>query len=524
MVSFSKNVLTLAALAAFGLAAGAGLTAQASDRMTITVTNYQMAPTDPNGELLKFLGDKFKANFKVINIDGQDSQKYHELLNIKLASGEIPDFMYLFDASTLGNYVKQGVISPITEAQFRKGAPRLAKVLDTYAPGYLNMGKVNGKLYGIPVVSPTNIFHIPLVYRLDWMKKVGVTKTPETLAEFEALMYKFANTPNLNGDGKKTYGLSRDGLTAVFGAFGLVPFDDSDYWVLEDGKIINSSVSPAAKQALALMAKWYKDGVLDPEFITGENQGGYWALSHSFIKGRIGFSSHANYYHWLPAGAYQQFDAATGSKVPNDPGANAKEIKAANPSAEWVFGQPFKGPTGKQGIKSWNRLMNFIAIGKLAEKTPGKIDKILQILDTSASDNLAERLSLKYGFEGTHWKLLDPTTETWVPVPPFDKDTSYWSRIGGELSIETPVTPKADREQWAFNNNFNKNGIESLIQVGLPMALKYDSELKKIRDSAYISIIAGSKPISAFDDFVKAWKAAGGDKVQAEAEAYYKAN
>ena len=47
---------------------------------------------------------------------------------------------------------------------------------------------------------------------------------------------------------------------------------------------------PKAKEALALLNRLYKDGVLDPEFITGENQGGYWALSHAFINQRIGLS------------------------------------------------------------------------------------------------------------------------------------------------------------------------------------------------------------------------------------------
>ena len=47
---------------------------------------------------------------------------------------------------------------------------------------------------------------------------------------------------------------------------------------------------PEMKEALERIAKWYQDGVIDPEFVTGENQGGYWALSHSFINGRIGVS------------------------------------------------------------------------------------------------------------------------------------------------------------------------------------------------------------------------------------------
>ena len=40
-------------------------------------------------------------------------------------------------------------------------------------------------------INPTNIFRLPLVYRLDWMEN-GSYKTPETLEEFEELMYKFA--------------------------------------------------------------------------------------------------------------------------------------------------------------------------------------------------------------------------------------------------------------------------------------------------------------------------------------------
>jgi putative aldouronate transport system substrate-binding protein len=517
-----RSILRHACTLALGLAVVAGATAQSADKPVITVANFQMAPTDPNGEMLKYFGDKYGATFKVVNID---NKRYHELLNIKLASGEIPDFLYLYDASTLGNYVKQGVVSPIDEGKFRKLAPNLAKVLDTYAPGYLDMGKVNGKLYGIPVVNAYNMFHSPLVYRADWMKKVGVTKTPETLAEFEALMYKFANTPNLNGDGKKTYGLSADGLTAVFGAFGLAPFDkDTDYWILDKGKITNSSIAPDAKQALELIAKWYKDGVLDPEFITGENTGGYWALSHSFIKGRIGFSTRANFYHWLPAGSFMLTDAS-GKKVPSEPGANAKEIKAANPNAEWTFGQPLKGPTGKQGIKNWNRLMNFVTIGRLAEKTPGKVDKILQVMDASADPDFVVRNSMKYGTVDKYWKVIDADTETFVFVPPYDTtDTSYWSRIGAMMSLEVPTPPKDTRAQWAFAHNYDKNGIESLIQVGLPQALKYQTELRKIRDSAYISIMTGAKPVSTFDDFVKTWKAAGGDKVLAEADEYYKKN
>ncbi|MNW18704.1 hypothetical protein D3C71_2183690 [compost metagenome] len=48
------------------------------------------------------------------------------------------------------------------------------------------------------------------------------------------------------------------------------------------------AIQPEMKEGLKLLAKWYKDGVIDPEFVTGENKGGYWATSHAFINNRVG--------------------------------------------------------------------------------------------------------------------------------------------------------------------------------------------------------------------------------------------
>jgi putative aldouronate transport system substrate-binding protein len=493
-------------------------TAADSKRMKITVANYQMEPTDPNGEMLKFYGDKFGCDFTVVNIN---HDQYHELLNIKLSAGEIPDLLYLRHADTLGTYVKQGVLAKLSPELIQKNAPDLWKAITVNAKGYMEMGKVNGVQYAIPAVNPTNIFRLPLVYRTDWMKKLGVTKTPETLAEFESLMYKFAkNDPD--GDGKAdTYGFSKDGLNAVFGAFGVVPFDaETDYWMLENGKVINDTVSSGAKQALAVLAKYYKDGIIDPEFITGENQGGYWALSHAFIKGRIGYSSHGNYYHWQTAGAYQS-PQEDGSMVPCPAFANGQELIAATPTATLGFGLPLKGPTGKQGMKQYNRLSNFFCIGKLAESDPAKVAKILQILNVSADPDFVTRNSIHYGPKDKYWKLLDADTESWLNIPPYDKDSGYWSRIGGELWMEVPLPPKGPREQWAYRNNMDKYGIESLIQIGLPKAMKYKAELMKIRDEAYLSIITGDKPASYFDEFVTKYMAAGGAEVQQESNEYY---
>jgi len=485
---------------------------------SISVANYQMAPADPQGPMLQYFGRMFNADFTVLNFD---NQHFHEQLNVRIASGTIPDFWYLRTATTLPVYARLGIIAPVSRELLKEYAPHLYGVLQEYAPGYLDMGKVDGVQYGIPVVSPTNIFHVPLVYRADWMKRVGVAGVPQTLAEFENLMYLFTeNDPDGNGK-NDTYGLSRDGLTAVFGAFGLVPFDTStEYWMLEDGRIINAAVSKRAEKALAVLARWYRDGVIDPQFITGENQGGYWALSHAFINGRIGFTTHGNYYHWIMPGAYQ-ITGKDGRSVPVEGYADGRELAEHSPGAELMFGPALRGSDGQQGIKSYNRLMNFVCIGMPASYIPGKMERILRILDASASPDFRERTTLHYGLENVYWKMTNPATESFIILPPYDSDESYWSRIGCELSIEVPLPSKSPRECWARSLGLDTGGIESLVQVGLPVMMQYDAALRQMRTDAYIAIITGERPVSYFDDFVRQYMAAGGAEVQKEVQAYY---
>jgi len=405
---------------------------EAQSPVAISVANYQIEPTDPHGEMVEYFDRKFGVELTFLNFD---NQYYHEQLDLKIASGMVPDWLYLREASSLGVYARLGILAPLSVELLQKNSPRLYELLVREAPEYLAMGRVDGALYGIPVVSPTNLFHVPLVYREDWMRRVGFDHTPRTLAEFEDLMYRFTrNDPD--GDGKNdTYGLSRDGMNAVFGAFGLVPLDATDYWVREDGRIVNSSVSPRAKQALAYLARWYRDGVIDPEAITGENQGGYWAVSHAFVNGRIGFTTHGNFYHWTTTGAYT-IPGPGGEGTPVEAETNGRELERRHPEARLAFGPPLVGLTGTRGIKAYNRLMNFVTFSRAATLVPGKLEKMLQILDANASSDPVERIGMHLGIEGRHWKLLDAKTGAFRILAPWDQEDGYWSRIGCGLSID----------------------------------------------------------------------------------------
>ncbi len=504
-----------------------------AEKLKLVWTGYINEPVAEDAVLIKKIEEKFNVEFEFLNIEHNN---YEEQLNLKISSGEIPDSIRI-PPEMFQMLYQQGVLKEIDRKLFEEKAPFIASRITEKFPDYWNLGVIDGKLYGIPAINSTNIFRLPIVYRKDWMEKLGISKTPETLEEFEKLMYAFAkNDPDGNGK-HDTYGLSSDGLRLLFGAFGLNPgipdgSKDTPYFHVEDGKVVFDCIDPDLKQALAYAAKWYKDGVLDPEFITGENRGGYWALSHSFIDGRIGFTVRGNFYHWAMLGDFKEMNEK-GEWVDNQPGAVAKELLAKNPNAKLAFGQPVVGPTGKQGVKGWNMLMVFYCLG--ANVTPEKAAKIFEIWDflgyRFACDDvpkLEEYLTWKYGPEGDYWKWADKSRGMYILTEKYWKEYPADSPIDNfgtdNMSPDVPYTPIQPIHEWAYKLGFDKGGLYSVIQVELPSMAVYGPNLLQMRDSAMIDIITGKKPLDYFDQYVEEMRAAGAEQIEKEANEWYKSS
>ena len=273
------------------------------EKYTYTMTMYQTGTSNPDAVMKKSFEERFNVNIDVWDVEWQ---QYDEVLNLKIAGGEIPDIIYVKTADAAQKYADQDVAGVIDEELLAKKAPNLLKRIKEDSEELLKYYYIDDELYSLPSYSSgTNSTGIPMVWRGDWLKKVGIDKIPQTMDEYEDAFYKFAlNDPD--GDGKKnTYGLSRSGLVGIFAAYGYIPSlgqsgSTGGYWQERDGKLVYASIQPEMKEALARIAKWYADGVLDTEFITGENKGGYWAISHQFINGIIGYTSHGMSYHWEP--------------------------------------------------------------------------------------------------------------------------------------------------------------------------------------------------------------------------------
>lgn len=486
--------------------------ALAEEPYSYSMVMYNFGPLDEDPIMVKKWEEKYGVDFNLIYVEQSSAA---EQINLLVAGGEIPDVMQSINAQS---YFEQGIIGGWTEEFFRAHAPRLAAYTDATDANAWGYAKYDGELmYSIPGFRLYNTVTSPIIIRTDWLKNVGIEKLPVTIEEYEDMFYKFAkNDPDGNGV-DDTYGLSKEMLPAIYGAFGL----QRGYWQENgDGTVSYGDVQPAAKDALALLNKWYKDGVMDPEFITGENQGGYWAITHAFLNGRIGTSGMGSFYHWVDATEFE------GGKMQ---GRMRQAIVEAGVDMEYEPGYAPVGPEGKSGTKLSHVtcLRTHFSAPLVADEA--KFGRLLEIIDDMMMD-LDTATQVSRGIEGETYEIVDfnggkavkmlvaNNTDAVNPM-----GAAAWFMFTEEYSFDFQYMAYAEDFAWFDKYMADKNvGYTNAIFGALPSQTMYKAECDKILNEGYIAIITGEKPLDYFDEMVAQWNKAGGEILTQEATEVYK--
>ncbi|ANE45216.1 ABC transporter substrate-binding protein [Paenibacillus swuensis] len=495
-------------------------TSEAQEPVTIDWLAYNsFGQVDPDTKIQKMVSEKFNAQYNIWYID---TNKWVDTLNVKLAAGEMPDVMYIKpDYNTINKYVSNGVLAPISEDTIRKFAPNYAALIDKYE--LWNTVKSDGEIYALPSVNINGDYPTSLIWRKDWLKNVGITKTPETLQEFEEALTKIRNNdPDQNGK-KDTYGLSDYALPAILGAFGHPGISDFknagkgivnlDY-IQKDGKITFAAIQPEMKDALKLLHKWYKAELIDPEFITSENTGGYWAESNAMLNNRISLTGKGMYYHWRDT---------LNPVISTDLGGGLfQNLKKSQPTAEIAFGKPPVGPDGKSGTIQWGVNSVPVGITTKAAKDPRKVETILKMAEASITDYSYYTTTFR-GVEGEDWK--DESGNIISLNPAITTADANKKGISVFHMIESPdFNKKNDAFNYEFADRVKTTGYVPFPAPTVDAYGKHAVNLTKLTDDYYLKIILGEASPDVFDEFVQKFKANGGDEIEKEVNDIYNKN
>lgn len=466
---------------------------------------------DDNAEIVNMIEERFNIDLKGFYVDPNN---YQENLNVKFAGGEMPDVIVIGSPAELSTYVDGGIIGELPIETIREKAPNFAKVADENDDGSLWSTMIyNDKNYG--VANPMEQAPMAMFWRKDWLDKVGL-EVPETLEEYEKVLTAFVeNDPD--GDGKKdTAGAAERIFGAVFGAYGLrcvtgvgagSGFTVGEMQLGEDNIPFFPYIRPEAKEALTTLHNWYEKGIIDKEFITGENHGGYAGLSHSFMNGQIGLTS-AQPYHYLVS--------SNDTSNPDNWGICMKELKALDPDADIVIGPAPVGPEGKSGTEAWNKVGRLTCLTTKAVEDPRKVEAFLAMLDAYYTDmDYAEKVNM--GIEGTHFKKSPEGNQRIMDGVNLRKEGVLQVDFGNTVTFANNVTPqKVKFGQEAAPHGYYRFNAPPVAEFANVIAT-----LDSLTEQVYFDIITGEKPIEYFDTFVEEFKKAGGEVAEkAVQEAY----
>ncbi|HEX7350445.1 extracellular solute-binding protein [Brachybacterium sp.] len=273
--------LPLAAAGAVGLAAcgSSGSGGGSGSASPLTWMSILHTPTTPaaGGTVESGLSESTGTPFEMQWVP---ASSWDEKVNAVIASGDIADI------TTNVSWNQSAVRQALTSGMFWEiddllgDYPNLAGI----NPATLDAGRIDGKLYGVPMVK--EVARYGVLVRQDWLDRLGL-EVPHTIEELEEVAIAFAEgDPTGTGaettgfiDRQESFGVGFRSLTGYFGAGDRFQLDEAS------GKIIPAYITDEFKEAMEWYAGVYAAGGINQEFITTQKQNQQQAIAQD--KGGI---------------------------------------------------------------------------------------------------------------------------------------------------------------------------------------------------------------------------------------------
>ncbi len=224
-----------------------------------------------------------------------------EALNLMLAGGTIPDIV---GSSNLKPFVDQygpeGAFIPLGDL-IDEYAPNLKAFFDANPDIKSAISAADGNMYYIPYL-PDGKFGRGYFIRYDWLEALGLD-VPQTVEEYEAALRAFkTQDPNGNGQADEIPYFARQWpelirLVTLWDGRSSGSDTYHDFYI-EDGQIKHPYAGEGYREGIKNLARWYADGLIDPEIFTRGSSSREYLLSenlsgatHDWFASTAGYNS-----------------------------------------------------------------------------------------------------------------------------------------------------------------------------------------------------------------------------------------
>lgn len=445
----------------------------------LTETFTTPAPPQGKNAYWQELNNRLGARFDMTIVVDQGVDAYLTKFNAMMAGGDIPDLVWFPPNQGLQR------VPELLDAKFHDLTPHLSGDAVKDYPNLANLpttawktAVINGKIRGVTVAygSMGQVY----VVNEDFWKPVGgaeFTSAEDFLAKGRELL-----------DAKRNKYVLEPAYVNHVGQFAQW-FGAPSGWRLEGGKLVHMYETEEYQEALAFGVKVAKAGLFwpDPNLSTTMEKMAQGSLG-AYVQSFPSFLVDAKSYDF-PFGVIVPFAAKSG----------------AEPKYSMGYGS-----------------VGYTAISKKADDK--RVKMLLRVLDYLAAPfGTEERLFLDNGIEGKHFTRtsagdveLTPkgTAEAVTTAMPlaFLAAGPEYIYLPGKGKLATSI--HGWQEELLKNNQTNPTSghfSDTYTRKG--------ASLTTAMSDVQLDIVAGRKPLSAFQDELRSWRSGGGDTMRAEYEA-----
>ena len=504
---------------------------------TVTIITAKRSSASPgflegddveNNPMTRYIKDTLNVE---IEVEWEtETSEFANKIALMLAAGSLPDMFALSKSDYLlfKQLLENDMLEPLGDVYDEYANDYVKNTLATYngenfAPFYGD----DGELYAI--VSGNYGYEYNLLWvREDWLDELGLSM-PTTIEEMEEVLKAFKeNPPSDTYTGMMLNASSVGGVydsysaSPIFGAYDAYP----GMWTTdEDGNAVWGSVQPQVKEGLAILAEWYAEGLIDPEFMTRTASGANEAQITGELTGLF-------FAPWWLGYSISDFNE-------QNPDAVLTNINAPLDS-DGMFNVAFPSAAG-----------SFICVRKGYEY-PEAVVKVINLeFDMWRGFNEeAAALILETRNNGVDWEYLFPTSY-------FNVESNYGVPESGEIAHalvngtdysdlsynpQTLLMAEQAKEYAELGNDAPAGDWLSYFTryIGADPSMMYADNLEihyptfafttdsmadikpnldTLEQTTFLKIITGELSIDAFDEFVEEWYAQGGQIMTDEVNA-----
>lgn len=434
-----------------------------------------------------------KTGVKVV-MDSPGGGAYQDKLNVVLASGADIDSFMTYDRDLVMKLANDDML--VDFGPYINDAENYPNIASQMKPEAWLPVTQDGKVYGFPY-SRFDAFHQVVYIRKQWLENLGL-EVPKTIDDYYNVLRAFTfDDPDQDGK-DNTFGLlcGQDitGGVAEGSHIFRAAFDADSYKII-DGVITPPEITDNYKEYLKFMNKLVEEGLMDPEF-PNNMVSVYMDKLKTYQYGMTNYFWHANQ---LP-----EYDEG--------------KVHENWLSVDLPLGQD--GNPSKFYYGSINRSYN------CTPTTSSKVEPLMKLYDWVCSPDEGERW-LYLGIEGDEYQINDAGDVEVLK----QRNSLHW--------MFTMISPGILNENVKKYNelNYPKETVERLDLAAangeldeLKASLPYypdlaNFNLNKVVEEYAVSAVLGNVNIDeTWDDYVKKYKAAGGEAAMEFWTEWYNAN